>query len=95
MDLQRTTEIIIGLAQEAGAGVLAKYGSMEAITKYDGTLVTEADPEAEALIRERLRQHFPDHAVYGEELGFEGAEDNPWRWYLDPIDGTNNYIFGL
>ncbi|MHB8994643.1 MAG: inositol monophosphatase family protein [Armatimonadota bacterium] len=95
MNLQRTTEIIIGIAQEAGAGVLAQYGNFEAIEKYDGTLVTEADPEAEALIRKRLKQHFPGHSIYGEEMGFEGPQDNPFTWYIDPIDGTSNYIFGL
>lgn len=95
MDLQRTTEIIIGIAQEAGAGVLAQYGNFEAIEKYDGTLVTEADPEAEMLIRKRLKAHFPDHSIYGEEMGFEGPRDNPYVWYIDPIDGTSNYIFGI
>ena len=95
LDLQRTTEIIIGIAQEAGAGVLAQYGNFEAIEKYDGTLVTEADPEAEMLIRKRLKQHFPGHAIYGEEMGFEGSRDNPFVWYIDPIDGTSNYIFGI
>lgn len=95
MDLQRITELIIGIAQEAGAGVLASYGSHPETTKYDGTLVTEADPAAEALIRERLQKHFPEHSIYGEELGFAGPRDNEWVWYLDPIDGTSNYVFGL
>lgn len=95
MDLQRITEIIIGIAQEAGAGVLAQYGSFEAIEKYDGTLVTEADPAAEVLIRKHLKRHFPDHSVYGEEMGFEGPRDNPFIWYIDPIDGTSNYIFRI
>jgi myo-inositol-1(or 4)-monophosphatase len=93
--LARTTEIIIGIAQEAGARALADYGVLEATQKYDGTLVTAADPATERLIRERLRAHFPDHAVFGEELGFAGDETSPYVWYLDPIDGTSNYIFGL
>jgi myo-inositol-1(or 4)-monophosphatase len=95
MDLQRTTEIIIGLAQEAGAHALVGFGEAEGSRKHDGTLVTCFDGQCEALIRERLGQHFPGHTVFGEEMGFEGPEDNEWIWYLDPIDGTSNYVFGL
>lgn len=95
MDLQQLTETIVTIAREAGAGALALFGSAEVTQKYDGTLVTEADPAAEKLIRGRLEEHFPGHSIYGEELGLEGSEDNPYLWYLDPIDGTSNYSFGL
>jgi len=95
MDLQRTTEIIIGIAQEAGAHALAGFGGVEGTRKHDGTLVTRYDAECEQLIRDRLRRHWPDHTVFGEEMGFEGPEDNEWIWYLDPIDGTSNYVFDL
>jgi myo-inositol-1(or 4)-monophosphatase len=95
MDLQRITEIAIGMAQEAGALALAEFGEHKGFLKHDGSLVTEADGRCEALIRRRLQRHFPDHSMFGEEMGFAGAEDNPWVWYLDPIDGTSNYIFGL
>jgi myo-inositol-1(or 4)-monophosphatase len=95
MDLQRVTEIVIGIAQEAGAMVLGEFGEHEGSLKCDGSLVTEADARSEVLIRERLRRDFPDHTIFGEELGFDGPADNPWVWYLDPIDGTSNYIFGL
>ncbi len=95
MDLQRTTEIIIGIAQEAGAHALAGFGVAEGTHKYDGSLVTCYDAQCEQLIRDRLREHFPGHTVFGEEMGFEGPEDNDWIWYLDPIDGTSNYVFGL
>lgn len=95
MDLQHVTEIAIAIAQEAGAQVLAAYGSHQGTIKYDGTLVTEADSAAEVLIRRRLKESFPEHAVYGEEMGLEGSRDNPWIWYIDPIDGTSNYVFGI
>jgi myo-inositol-1(or 4)-monophosphatase len=95
MDLQRTTEIIIGMAQEAGAIALAGFGSAECTHKHDGSLVTCYDRQCEELIRRRLGQHFPDHAVFGEEMGYAGAPDAEWVWYLDPIDGTSNFYFGL
>lgn len=56
--------------------------------------VTEADRDAEAAIRAILTQHYPEHGIEGEEYGIE-REDAPWRWILDPIDGTRAFISGL
>lgn len=63
-------------------------------TKPDRTFVTEADQAAERRIRERLHDAFPDHGIVGEEYGTEG-EDASIRWYLDPIDGTHNFMRGV
>lgn len=95
MDLQRTTEIIIGVAREAGAHARTGFGAATCTHKHDGTLVTCFDSQSEQLIRAHLRHHWPDHTIYGEEMGFEGPVDNEWIWYLDPIDGTSNFVFGL
>lgn len=61
--------------------------------KADATPVTEADRLSEQLMRERIRREFPEHAIFGEEFGWErqGAE---WTWVLDPIDGTKSFIAG-
>ncbi len=66
----------------------------ETSTKADGTLVTIADREIEELLRARINEAFPTHAVLGEELGLEGDASGP-IWILDPIDGTNNYTLGI
>ena len=63
-------------------------------TKPDRTYVTQADTEVERRIRERLTAAFPDHGIVGEEFGSEG-EGASVRWYIDPIDGTHNYIRGV
>jgi len=63
-------------------------------TKPDRTFVTQADTAIEARIRERLAEAFPGHGLVGEEYGTE-AGDAPVRWYIDPIDGTHNYIRGV
>jgi histidinol-phosphatase len=62
-------------------------------TKPDLTPVTEADRSVERAIRERLAAARPGHAVLGEEYGAEGAGE--WRWILDPIDGTKNFVRGI
>ncbi len=63
-------------------------------TKPDRTFVTQADTAIEERIRARLADAFPDHGLVGEEFGSEAA-DAAVRWYIDPIDGTHNYIRGV
>ena len=62
--------------------------------KPDRTFVTEADTAIERLIRERVADAFPDHGVVGEELGSDGGGASV-RWFVDPIDGTHNYLRGI
>jgi histidinol-phosphatase len=63
-------------------------------TKPDRTLVTQADTAIETRIRERLADAFPEHGLVGEEYG-TAAGDASVRWYIDPIDGTHNYVRGV
>jgi histidinol-phosphatase len=63
-------------------------------TKPDRSFVTQADKAIEQLIRERLHTAFPDHGMIGEEYGIE-AGDASVRWYIDPIDGTHNFMRGV
>lgn len=62
--------------------------------KPDRTFVTEADTAIERELRARLRGAFPDHGLVGEEYGTE-AGDAATRWYIDPIDGTHNFMRGV
>jgi myo-inositol-1(or 4)-monophosphatase len=57
-------------------------------------LVTEMDGRAEALIVERLRGAFPDHAILAEESGATDGRSE-YRWLIDPLDGTTNYAHGV
>jgi histidinol-phosphatase len=63
-------------------------------TKPDRTFVTEADRAIERLVRERILVAYPDHGIVGEEYGEEAAGARI-RWYVDPIDGTHNFIRGV
>ena len=55
--------------------------------------VTEADRQAEAVIRRRIAERYPDHGVIGEEYGAD-RPDAEHVWVLDPIDGTANFARG-
>jgi myo-inositol-1(or 4)-monophosphatase len=56
--------------------------------------VTDADREAERVMRELIRNRYPDHGLTGEEWPGEPA-DGPFSWSLDPIDGTRSFICQL
>jgi myo-inositol-1(or 4)-monophosphatase len=79
------------IAREAGA-LLANYYERRVPFELKGEfdLVTEADRASERLVVERLRTHFPQHNVVGEEGG--GHQNNSeYRWFVDPLDGTTNF----
>jgi histidinol-phosphatase len=67
---------------------------LEVMTKPDRSFVTVADQAVERLIRERILAAYPDHGLVGEEYGTEAAAADR-RWYIDPIDGTHNFIRGV
>ena len=63
--------------------------------KVNHTEVTEIDRGTESLIVEMLRAERPDHAAFGEEHGLVGDDSAPWRWVIDPIDGTSGFVRGI
>ena len=88
-------ETAIEIAREAGA-LLANYFERRVGFELKGEfdLVTEADRASEKLVVERLRSHFPSHAIVAEEGGgHESASE--YRWYVDPLDGTTNFAHGF
>ena len=82
-------------AADAASAVIRKAfrGNFEVSYKADASPVTEVDVAAEAAIKSVLKQHFPGHGFYGEELGRE-AGDGEHLWLIDPIDGTKAFVRG-
>lgn len=67
--------------------------------KQDSSLVSEADEQSEAVIRDILRKKTPQFDILGEEEGSELSQGSSeaksnGRWIFDPLDGTTNYIHG-
>lgn len=59
-------------------------------------LVTEVDRQLERFIKQRIHRSFPDHDILGEESGLDDFQcGSGFKWFVDPIDGTTNYIQGL
>jgi myo-inositol-1(or 4)-monophosphatase len=88
--------VALDAARSAGKLLREALGGSRRID-YKGhptNLVTEMDRRSEALIVERIRGAFPDHAILGEEGGARSGHSE-YRWLIDPLDGTTNYAHGL
>jgi len=66
----------------------------EVSAKPDGSFVTATDRAIEEMTRGRISEVFPGHGAHGEEFGLEN-EAADVRWYIDPIDGTHNFMRGI
>jgi histidinol phosphatase-like enzyme (inositol monophosphatase family) len=87
--LANATEI----AQEAAAFVRDRFRAddMDIELKRDGSEVTDVDRGAEALVRARVLERYPDDTVIGEEAGTTTGTSGQ-RWIVDPIDGTASFV---
>jgi len=94
-EIQRFFETALSAALSAGELLLSRVNS-ELNTKYKGrvNLVTSADQDAEQLIIDIIRNSFPAHQILAEERP-PVATASEYRWIIDPLDGTTNYVHGL
>ena len=58
-------------------------------------LVSEADLASEAVIVSTIGDAFPEHSIIAEEGDYEATVNPKFRWVIDPLDGTTNYVHGL
>ncbi len=92
--LKELLEVAVDAAYAAGRRTLAYFNNGTPVDwKSDNTPVTQADREAESLIRAKITKHYPGHSILGEEEGsVTGSPD--YKWVVDPIDGTKSFIHG-
>lgn len=88
-------KVAVETAKKAGLLLRENLGHAGRI-EYKGAvdIVTELDKRSEALIIGEIKKAFPDHGVLAEESD-EIAARSPYRWIIDPIDGTTNYAHGF
>jgi histidinol-phosphatase len=65
------------------------------IKKVDRSPVTRADKESEQVMRQILQKAHPEHQLCGEEYGWDKEWNAEYRWWLDPVDGTRQFVRGL
>jgi len=96
MDLDQFQNIAFDLTHESGKLILAHFRDpdLKVDLKNDASPVTQADREAEQILRKRISERFPTHGILGEE--FEPVrQEAEWTWLLDPIDGTKSFVSGV
>ena len=90
----------IGVARETGRLLmgelpLGRWRGDDVEKKAGRELVSRVDRSAEKLIVRRIHDRFPDHAIRSEESGeTHGNGERAYRWIVDPLDGTTNFLHG-
>jgi myo-inositol-1(or 4)-monophosphatase len=69
--------------------------NLQVSVKGPGDFVSQADLRAEASLREDLEKARPGYGMLMEESGASGSEKWAWRWVVDPLDGTTNFLHGI
>ena len=85
-------------ASRAAKRLLRDFAEVEQLQvsiKGPGDFVSQADLRAEASLREDLAKARPGYAFLMEESGAAGSENWSWRWVVDPLDGTTNFLHGI
>jgi len=93
---ERDLELAHDLADAADQVTLRWFRSTELLAdaKGDRTFVTQADTEAERVLRQLLASARPHDGILGEELGQDDTGPSGRRWILDPVDGTHGFMRG-
>ena len=97
VDLDEVLGDMVAAARAAGDLTLRhfrRFRDLDIGIKGPADFVSEADRESELLIRDRLLGRYPDWSLTGEEFPPEEREGE-YRWLVDPIDGTTNFINGM
>ena len=95
LDYTRHRGVAERAALAAGQLLLDHYGRVVAREKQPGDLVTDADSASQRLIAAALLAEFPDHTLLAEEDDVVADPANPFRWVVDPLDGTINFAHGF
>jgi myo-inositol-1(or 4)-monophosphatase len=90
--------VMANAAQRASRRLLRDFAEVEQLqvsVKGPSDFVSQADLRAEQTVREELVKARPGYAFLMEESGASGSENWTWRWIVDPLDGTTNFLHGM
>ncbi|MBI2869175.1 MAG: inositol monophosphatase [Chloroflexi bacterium] len=95
-DVNRYLEAARDAASKAGQFLLDNFGGAREVYFKDlehKDPASSVDQGAERIILESLKRSFPDHSLISEERGPD-IKDSDFTWFIDPLDGTVNYLHG-
>ncbi len=90
--------VMANAAQKAAKRLLRDFNEVEQLqvsVKGPSDFVSQADLRAEAILREELNKARPGYSFLMEESGASGSDNWSWRWVVDPLDGTTNFLHGI
>jgi myo-inositol-1(or 4)-monophosphatase len=96
--LSPALNVVISAVQKAGRRLLRDFAEVEQLQvqqKAHGDFVSQADLRAEDTLRAELSRARPNFAFLMEESGSSGDANWEWRWVVDPLDGTTNFLHGI
>ena len=89
--------VMVKACRKASKTLIRDFGEVEKLQvslKGPGDFVTASDKKVEKIIIEELQKARPDYSILSEEVG-EINKDESFRWIIDPIDGTANFLHGI
>lgn len=90
--------VMTSAALKAARGLVRDFGEVDNLQisrKGVTNFVTESDLRAEKVIRTELEKARPNFGMLLEESGAVGDQEAEYRWVVDPLDGTNNFIHAI
>jgi len=89
-------DIALEAAGKAGKVIQENFHRKKQID-YKGriNLVTNVDKEAEIAVIDTITKNYPEHNILTEETEHKQDETQSYRWVIDPLDGTTNYVHGF
>ena len=89
--------IMVKACRKAAKTLIRDFGEIEKLqvsVKGPGDFVTNSDKKVEQILIDELQKARPNYSVLSEEIG-EINNDESFRWIIDPIDGTSNFLHGI
>jgi len=95
MELDKYLKAAERAAKKAGLMLIQNIRSTREVSfKGEVNLVTNFDRQSQEIIHDSLLSVFPDHDIIAEE-GLKKEKGSDFKWIVDPIDGTTNYVHGF
>ena len=88
---------MVKACRNASRPLIRDFGEIEKLqvsVKGPGDFVTASDKKVEKILIDELSKARPNYSILSEEIG-EIKNDNEFRWVIDPIDGTANFLHGI
>ena len=90
--------VMVKACSKASKVLIRDFGEIEKLQvslKGPGDFVTASDKKVEKILVEELQKARPDYSILSEEIGKINNKNQEFRWIIDPIDGTVNFMHGI